>query len=257
MPSDKTSSSKPRAVAAHGSSSGSGSTRTPARASTTSPSLSWKVPLALLVILMASSFTFIRDAIIDMGILLGTPPAINTEGCKPVGQLEACEDIYIHHASGLAFTACGRAETRKSWFPPVGKRNHSTVASAFEDNFVIYDLANGQHRIVEIDEFPKNTDRVFTGLDVYLRSENELTIFLVNHRRTGSVIEILEYTIGDERIQYKETISHELIRAPNDILAMSPRSFYVTNDHLHINGTFRMVEGKFWRRMLMPTHALA
>ncbi|KAF9080898.1 Serum paraoxonase/arylesterase 2, partial [Mortierella sp. AM989] len=69
-----------------------------------------------------------------------------------------------------------------------------------------------------------------------------LTIFVVNHRRSGSVVEVLEYTIGDNVVQYKETIKHDLIRTPNDIIALGPRSFYVSNDHLHISGFKRFIE---------------
>lgn len=95
---------------------------------------------------------------------------------------------------------------------------------------------------MELVGLPAGTDRVFHGLDIHERSATELTIFAINHRRTGSVIEVLEYTIGG-KVQYKETIKHELIRTPNDIVALGPRSFYVSNDHRHPTGAMRHVEG--------------
>lgn len=96
---------------------------------------------------------------------------------------------------------------------------------------------------MELAGLPKGTDRVFHGLGIHERSPTELTIFAVNHRRGGSVIEVLEYTIGDKVVQYKETIRHELIHTPNDILATGPRSFYVSNDHKYKSGTNREFEG--------------
>jgi hypothetical protein len=96
---------------------------------------------------------------------------------------------------------------------------------------------------MELAGLPAETDRVFHGLDIYERSANEFTIFAVNHRRTGSVIEILEYTVGDKVVQYKETIKHELIKTPNDIIALGPRSFYVSNDHRYFSGIKRVIEG--------------
>ena len=102
---------------------------------------------------------------------------------------------------------------------------------------------SGKYQEMEIEGLPKGTDRVFHGLGIFDRSATELTIFVVNHRRTGSVVEVLEYTIGDKTVQYKETIQHELIHTPNDILATGPRSFYVSNDHKYKSGVKREFEG--------------
>ncbi|ORZ28562.1 Arylesterase-domain-containing protein [Lobosporangium transversale] len=90
--------------------------------------------------------------------------------------------------------------------------------------------------------FPEGADRVFHGLGIHERSATDLTIFAINHRRTGSVVEVLEYSIGDKAVQYKETIQHELIRTPNDIVALGPREFYVSNDHKHLDGPQRVAE---------------
>ena len=109
---------------------------------------------------------------------------------------------------------------------------------------------------MELTGFPEGEDRVFHGLDIYELSPMEVIIFAVNHRRTGSVIEVLQYTLGHMTVQYKETIKHELIHTPNDIVALGPRSFYVSNDHYHHSGIQRAIEGKkkkkkaFWSRLL-------
>lgn len=93
----------------------------------------------ILAVVAALSYNFFKNVITDMGLLLGTVLPFNTEGCEPVKGLESCEDVHIHHASGLAFTTCGHAESRKGWYPPVAKNNASTE-NAFQDKFVIYNV---------------------------------------------------------------------------------------------------------------------
>ncbi|KAF9953074.1 Serum paraoxonase/lactonase 3 [Mortierella alpina] len=198
--------------------------------------------VAILALTAALSYNFVKNAVNDAGFLLGELQPINTAGCEPVKGLQACEDIHIHHASGLAFTTCGNAESRKSWYPPMGATNASAAESAFQDKFVIYDIPSGAYEVKELVGLPAGTDRVFHGLGVFERSATELTIFAVNHRRTGSVVEVLEYTIGASEVRYIETIQHDLILTPNDIVATGPRSFYISNDHRHPTGAMRHVE---------------
>ena len=97
---------------------------------------------------------------------------------------------------------------------------------------------------MKLEGLAEDTDRVFHGLGVFERSAKDLTIFAINHRRGGSVIEVLEYTIGDTVVKYKETLRHPLIVTPNDIVAMGERFFYVSNDHRHPTGHMREIEGK-------------
>ncbi|KAG0349153.1 hypothetical protein BC939DRAFT_475641 [Gamsiella multidivaricata] len=226
--------------------SSSSGTKTASSLSSTWKRNTFRINAAIAVIVAALSYNFVKDVIIDSGLLLGTVQPFNTAGCEIVQGLEACEDVHIHYASGLAFTTCGHAESRKGWYPPIGPVNTS-AENAFKDKFVVYDIPSGKYNVMELVGLPADVDRVYHGLDIYERSPTELTIFAVNHRRTGSVIEVLEYRIGDKAVQYKETIQHKLIRTPNDIVALGPRSFYVSNDHRHSTGIMRGIE-EFSRR---------
>ncbi|KAF9418285.1 Serum paraoxonase/arylesterase 1 [Podila epigama] len=203
--------------------------------------------VVVLAVLLALSFSFVKNAVNDLGLLLPPIVSLNTEGCQIVPGLEACEDIHIHYPSGLAFATCGHAQSRKDWFPPMNKLNASAEPVAFQNNIVLYDIDASQYKILELQGLPEGTDRVFHGLDIYEVSPTELLLFAVNHRRGGSAIEVLEYRVGSDTIQHLETIRHELIRTPNDIVAVGPRSFYVSNDHLHTHGPMRTFED-FMRR---------
>ncbi|KAK3816605.1 MAG: Arylesterase-domain-containing protein [Benniella sp.] len=212
----------------------------------TTSSSSWKRTLYrysafLFGVTIAVSYGFVKSIVTDLGLLLGTVVPFNTEGCEPLVGLETCEDIHIHHPWGLAFTTCGHAESRKGWYPPIGN-NNASAENAFKDKFVLYSLELNKFDVMELTGFPEGEDRVFHGLDIYELSPMELIIFAVNHRRTGSVIEVLQYNLGHMTVQYKETIKHELIHTPNDIVALGPRSFYVSNDHHHHSGIQRAIE---------------
>ncbi|KAF9178890.1 hypothetical protein BGZ51_007384 [Haplosporangium sp. Z 767] len=158
-------------------------------------------------------------------------------GNHDLATLQACEDVHVHRPSSLAFTVCGHAESRKKWFPPVGKFDTLAGESAVRDNLVVYNTETGVASVMELVGFPAEADRVFMGMDIFEDSptmkpnqngSKTLTIFLVNHRRTGSVVEVFEYEYtadfdprrNNNRVKYLETIEYELIQTPNDILAM-------------------------------------
>lgn len=87
-------------------------------------------------------------------------------------------------------------------------------------------------------------------------------IFAVNHKPNAahfgansspdahkgrSVIEVFHHVIGSDSAQHLRTIFHDLIRTPNDIVALSPLSFLVTNDHYHREGHMRTLEDLYFR----------
>lgn len=82
-------------------------------------------------------------------------------------------------------------------------------------------------------------------------------IFAVNHRpnakyygperdekahKADSVVEVFHHEIGKKTARHIRTVKHELIETPNDVLALSPTSFLVTNDHFYREGTMRLIE---------------
>lgn len=99
-------------------------------------------------------------------------------------------------------------------------------------------------------------------------------IFAVNHRpnqehygksknpnapRADSVIELFHHFIGTSTIQHIRTVKHDLIHTPNDIVALSPTSFLVTNDHYYRDGVMRIIEelytGATWSTTVYATFA--
>ena len=110
------------------------------------------------------------------------------------------------------------------------------------------------------------------GIDIWSSKEdpNVVFIYAVNHvpnleyyekkaagtltaedNKARSRIEIFKHTIGSSEADHVQTISHPLIRTPNDILATSPTTFYVTNDHYYREGAARGFE-EFGFQKLAP-----
>ncbi|THY00439.1 serum paraoxonase/arylesterase family protein, partial [Aureobasidium pullulans] len=57
-----------------------------------------------------------------------------------------------------------------------------------------------------------------------------------------SRIEIFRYRIGSPTIKHIRTVADARIETPNDIFAVSPEEFYVTNDHAYREGLMRELE---------------
>lgn len=66
------------------------------------------------------------------------------------------------------------------------------------------------------------------GISLY-RSPGKKLLFVINHRDDGHFIEI--FAFKDMRLHHLESISGPLMTSPNDLIAVGPRQFYVTNDH--------------------------
>ncbi|KAF9316933.1 Serum paraoxonase/arylesterase 1, partial [Linnemannia elongata] len=225
-------------------------TRPPRTKRTTSSTTSSTVKSVLFGIAVAygasyliGTVHFVHDLAHDLGLLQGEIASLNTHG---------------------SFAPCAKdVESRKVWYPPAVKLNSedSRLNGWLKDILVVYDIENEVARSMELVGFPPDVDRVFHGMDFYedptaLTSETKnlaLTLFVINHRRTGSVVEVFEYTRKqDEKddgngslgvVRYVETIANDLIRTPNDLVAMGKRSFYITNDHYYREGFMRHIEG--------------
>ncbi len=82
---------------------------------------------------------------------------------------------------------------------------------------------------------PKNLTKSFKkefhphGISLYASADGKTLLFAINHTKSGDFVEIFEYV--NEILEHRESISNPLMWRPNDLQAVGPRSFYVTNDH--------------------------
>ncbi|KAH7240812.1 uncharacterized protein BKA55DRAFT_575806 [Fusarium redolens] len=176
-----------------------------------------------------------------------------------------CEDLHLH--SGLLYTACEDSYApRFSWFPGLGVLHDPLTASKSRGSIHVIDPKTFKSKRLEFEDF--EGPFVTHGIDVIAdpKVKDGVYIFAVNHvpnpdylqhvvdgkkdefdgNKAASQIEIFHHRIGSSTVKYVRSISHALIQTPNDIVALSPTRFYVTNDHYYREGLMRQVEDMYY-----------
>jgi arylesterase/paraoxonase len=83
------------------------------------------------------------------------------------------------------------------------------------------------------------------GLSLWRGPDGEKRLFVINHQSSGGdSVEI--FAVGDGgALTHLESVSFETMRSPNDVLAVGPRQFYVTNDRGFKSGIMSVLESYF------------
>lgn len=116
------------------------------------------------------------------------------------------------------------------------------------------EIATGKLTNVTPEDFREPRALQPHGIDLWWAPEGE-RLFVVNHPggsalpdaseqgsgETKHTVEIFDVT-PEGTLSHLETIEHPLMIAPNDVAAVGPRSFYVTNDHGYPSGLMRTIE---------------
>ncbi|ODH14316.1 hypothetical protein ACO22_06602 [Paracoccidioides brasiliensis] len=149
--------------------------------------------------------------------------------------IENTEDILIDHDRAIAIIS----------FDP-GRTEWNTVMGVFKNpdpkgSLVIFDYAStGKTKELELIDFPEEADFHPLGVNIFRSSPDASTrLFVINHRRTGSTVEVFDVNYDLHQAKYIRTISDndKTIVSPNSIAPVSYTQFYVTNDHRYIART--------------------
>ncbi|TPX65171.1 arylesterase [Spizellomyces sp. 'palustris'] len=171
-------------------------------------------------------------------------PNVGLTGYHRIDGPIGCEDIVIHHKTGHAFMACSSVEGRKSFFPPLA---HFGEEKETTEPVYVYDIKKKSVKRLTLKGFPHELHTHGVGLWQDPTDSSSIYLFFINHRPSGSVVEIFTHELGTNVLNHVETVSHPLIITPNDIVALGPRTFYVSNDHHYRKGPLRFFED-FTRR---------
>ncbi|KAJ5885284.1 hypothetical protein N7495_009794 [Penicillium taxi] len=214
------------------------------------------------IILIAILATFFLPIGTHISTTLGafyTPvPTVLGEGQGPfyIKDTVHCEDVHHYHPANLLFTACEDSkDTRLGWFPAVG---HLKPQMPARGSIHVVDPKTMQSTRLAFEGFYGSF--VTHGIDVIEdpSQKDAVYIFAVNHLpnpeyfeaanpseeipKARSQIELFHHILQSETVQHVRSILNPLITTPNDIYAVSPTSFYVTNDHFYREGAMRLVE---------------
>ncbi|MBL7856447.1 MAG: SMP-30/gluconolactonase/LRE family protein [Cyclobacteriaceae bacterium] len=133
------------------------------------------------------------------------------------------EDITVDRQLQLAFISCD------------DRRNGST------GGIFVLDLNDSSHALRHVT--PTLSDFHPHGISLFRNEKNQLFLFAVNHRKkpVGHAIEKFEWR-NDSLVHQESFLDPVLMTSPNDVTAVSERTFYVTNDHGNVSGFKRTLE---------------
>ncbi|KAF2501860.1 putative paraoxonase [Lophium mytilinum] len=153
-----------------------------------------------------------------------------------------CEDGLMDEAMGLAILSCDAG--RDSWNTVLGYFN---IEAGVSGGLYLYDYSNTDLsddealKRITFSNFPSSeTDFHPLGIEYYAPTS---TLYVVNHARSGSAVEIFQLSISDAIATHVGTLKHPLLPTPNAIVAINEAEIFVSNDH-HFRVRFNPVLAK-------------
>ncbi|KAK0466322.1 uncharacterized protein EV420DRAFT_1511070 [Desarmillaria tabescens] len=183
---------------------------------------------------------YLSPTLTTFGIGRTVGPYEHNGRCKTILEVEGCEKIVLHHATGNVYMACS---TLKQRFHALHPSKEATIPSSETNYFAMYS-PDGRITRLSLQNFDMSRTVVFHGMDVVPSSTNtqELFVYLVHHRlplgfqdpaRVGydSSIEIFKTSVGNTILTHLRTVEHHIIYSPNDVIGSADgKSFFFTND---------------------------
>ncbi|XP_066483150.1 serum paraoxonase/arylesterase 2-like isoform X2 [Tiliqua scincoides] len=80
------------------------------------------------------------------------------------------------------------------------------------------------------------------GISTFIDKDDTVYLFVVNHPKGKSTVELFQFVEKDRSLVHLKTFRHELLQSVNDILALSPDTFYATNDKYFTEPTLALLE---------------
>ena len=146
--------------------------------------------------------------------------------CKAVAGVVGPEDITIHPKTGVAFVSgCDRRAIQE------GGAGGGAIF-AYDLNAVTSEPVN----------LTPDADRDFRphGISLFVGEAGHDMLFVINHQGGEHRIDVFDLKEGE--LTHRETLTSPMLVSPNDIVAVGPDRFYVTNDHRYPSGWKRTLE---------------
>jgi arylesterase/paraoxonase len=150
--------------------------------------------------------------------------------CRRVGGPVGPEDVTIDPRTGIAWIS---ASDRRA--TSAGKPVPGAIWS--------YDLGRSGAR--PVNRTPgAGEDFQPHGLSLWIDATGAAALFVVNHPApgTGPAHTVEVFDLDGEELTHRERISGPALVRPNDLVAVGPDRFYVTNTHAHASGFLRTLE---------------
>ncbi len=166
--------------------------------------------------------------------------------CERVPGAIGTEDLEIDHQSGLVYVSS--YDRRGGFLVKPG-------SDPMRGDIYLYDMNLPDIGFVSITSWadhPEIEDFRPHGLSLYEGPDGQKTLMVISHPAYGHVVEIfdiiehatLEGPI-DIELRHRRSVQDPLIGRPNDLVAVGPDAFYVSNDHVYESGFRRQLEDYF------------
>lgn len=176
---------------------------------------------SLIILLVVLTIIVVYRLVRDSGMLVSVPQIVPAS-CLVVSGITGAEDITVDAPTGYAYLS---ADDRRA----------SLGGEPVQGGIYGLDLTRPDsvpQRLTEELPFSFHPH----GLYLFRGNPGVQRLFVVNHREDGSeTIEIFRIS-SPGQISHLETISYPELISPNDVVAVGPRRFYVTNDHGYPRG---------------------
>ncbi|BCS23242.1 serum paraoxonase/arylesterase family protein [Aspergillus puulaauensis] len=211
---------------------------------------------SLFLVLVAAAgpllYNAVRHHLTVLGVYRSPTFVSSNQGIHKIPDTLQCEDIHYYTPGNLIFAACEDSVLpRFQWFPPL---DHLDKPPETPGSIHIIDPQTLKSSRLTFENFPGSF--VTHGIDVIQDPDRSdaVYIFTVNHlgnpdyqadtgvHKARSQIEVFHHILKTSTVRHVRSVRHPLVKAPNDLYATDPYSFYVTNDHYYLGGYMRLLE---------------
>jgi hypothetical protein len=201
----------------------------------------------------------VKQRYTTLGLGRAADKIVNIHGVEPLKIIPnsiQCEDLHLETTTQKLFAACQEtAKERSLWFPSLAVVTNPTAVG--RGTIIRVDPTTFESTVLKLNGH--TTGMVTHGIDLFNDpiDPSILWIFVINHlpepdrwfRKPAlsdafetAQIDVFKHDLNTDEADYIRSVRHPLIKTPNDLLATSPTSFYVSNDHNHLSGALRIWE---------------
>jgi arylesterase / paraoxonase len=150
--------------------------------------------------------------------------------CRPIRGIQGPEDFEVDAGHDTIIVSSTNRRAPKAHPDP-------------RDGLYAIKLSDPTAPAVKLDGAPKDFHP--HGISLYQGAKGEELLFVINHRQGGGqAVEVfnLTYDAGAPKLSPRSSVGGGLLISPNDLAAIAPDRFYVTNDHVTKNAWGRFAE---------------
>ncbi|MEM9705151.1 MAG: SMP-30/gluconolactonase/LRE family protein [Pseudomonadota bacterium] len=190
-----------------------------------------RIILSILALIFIAGFARLIYAVVGLSGVTTTLSNVGVEACEKLDIFPGTEDVDIDRERNIVYVSAG-GPTRE-WYVD------GSIDQPARGGIFAFELGAPETlRRVS----PPLDDFLPHGISLWTGTDGEQRLFAINHRFNGDeVIEIFDI-LEDGQLALAESVTAPEIKSPNDLVAVGPSSFYVTNDRRFEHGPMALAE---------------